>query len=164
MFLLFTPSLTRCNGFASREEVLIFAGRVDTKRYRVTATARIQGQYKSPYSNLGSSESQAFIKNFTERVGRFLKEKLQGYRGIEVTRLLNGSVVVNFIILTERNSDANVKTIELALMEGNSTGKLGVVLVGNIILEEIVDASNANSPTTSPKDKGNDFMMHVTKV
>lgn len=127
-------------------------------------TAKIQGQYKSPYSNLGSSESQAFIKNFTERVGRFLKEKLQGYRGIEVTRLLNGSVVVDFIILTERNSDANVKTIELALMEGNSTGELGVVLVGNIILEEIVDASNTNSPTTNPKDKGNDFMMHVTKV
>ena len=119
----------------------------------------IQGKYKSSYDDLGSSESRAFIKNFTESVGRFLKVQLSGYRGIEVTRLLNGSVVVDFIILVERNSNATKNAIVVALMDGNSTGQLGVVLTGDISLEEIEEASTTIIPSTSAEGKGNKILI-----
>ena len=95
-------------------------------------------------------------------MGRFLKVKLPRYRGIEVTRLSNGSVVVDFIIIMERNSNTTGNNIELALIEGNSTGELGVVLIGNIRIKEIAEASTT-STTTSTKDKGNDSVMNVAR-
>jgi len=56
-----------------------------------------------------------------------------------VTRLSNGSVVVDFVILVERNSNTTKNTIVNALIDGNSTGTLGVVLTGNINIEEVTD-------------------------
>ena len=72
-----------------------------------------------------------------------------------MTRLSAGSVVVDFIILVERNSNTTKNTIVAALIDGNSTGTLGVVLTGNISIEEITELSSTNIPTTRAVDKGN---------
>jgi len=71
-----------------------------------------------------------------------------------VTRLSNGSVVVDFVTLVERNSNTTKNTIVNALIDGNSTGTLGVVLTGNINIEEIIELST-NIPTTRAVKKGN---------
>jgi len=72
-----------------------------------------------------------------------------------VTRLSNGSVVVDFVTLVERNSNTTKNTIVNALIDGNSTGTLGVVLTGNINIEEIIELST-NIPTTRAVKKESD--------
>lgn len=94
--------------------------------------------------------------NFTDMVESFFRDaRLPGFRSIEVTMLSNGSVVVDFVILVERNSNTTKNTIIPALIDGNSTGTLGVVLIGNIRIEEITELSTTDIPTTKAVKEGN---------
>ena len=115
----------------------------------------MQASYRPSYSNLDSSESRVFILNFTDTVESFFRdERLPGFRSIQVTRLSNGSVVVDFIILIERDSNTTKNTIIAALIDGNRTGSLGMLLTGNINIEEITVLSTTNIPTTRAVEKG----------
>ena len=116
---------------------------------------KVQATYEQSYSNLDSSESLAFIKSFTDILEAFFRARLPGFLGIQVNGLSDGSVVVDFTILLERDSNATTNVIVGALKDGNSTGKLGVVITGDIGIEEITDSSTTNIPRTSAVDKGN---------
>ena len=108
------------------------------KNYKSTVT--VKANYRPSYRNLDSSESRVFIMNVTDTTESFFRnERLPRFRSIQVTRLSNGSVVVDFVILVERNSNTTKNTIVNALIDGNSTGTLGVVLTGNINIEEVTD-------------------------
>ena len=126
----------------------------------------MQASYRPSYSNLDSSESRVFILNFTDTVESFFRdERLPGFRSIQVTRLSNGSVVVDFIILIERDSNTTKNTIIAALIDGNRTGSLGMLLTGNINIEEITVLSTTNIPTTRAVAKGKKvFMIHRVKL
>ena len=56
--------------------------------------------------------------------------------------------MVDFIILVEANSNTTKDTIAASLIDGNSTGTLGVVLTGNVNIEEITELSTTEIPTT----------------
>jgi len=132
---------------------LIFLEKPPPKKYK--STVRVKANYRPSYRNLDSSESRVFIINFTDTIESFFRnERLPGFRSIQVTRLSNGSVVVDFVTLVERNSNTTKNTIVNALIDGNSTGTLGVVLTGNINIEEIIELST-NIPTTRAVKKGN---------
>lgn len=64
-------------------------------------------------------------------------------------------MVVDFTILVERNSNTTKDTIAAALIDGNSTGTLGVVLTGNVNIEEITELSPTDIPTARAVEKGN---------
>ena len=120
------------------------------------STVKVQASYRPSYSNLDSSESRVFIRNFTDTVESFFRDaRLPGFRSIQVTRLSKGSVVVDFTILVERNSNTTKDTIAAALIDGNSTGTLGVVLTGNVNIEEITELSPTDIPTARAVEKGN---------
>lgn len=53
--------------------------------------------------------------------------------------LLNGSVVVDFVILVECNFNMIKNIIIFVFIDGNSIGIFGVVLIGNIRIEEIIE-------------------------
>lgn len=53
--------------------------------------------------------------------------------------LLNGSVVVDFVILVECNFNMIKNIIIVVFIDGNSIGIFGVVLIGNIRVEEIIE-------------------------
>lgn len=53
--------------------------------------------------------------------------------------LLNGSVVVDFVILVECNFNMIKNIIIVVFIDGNSIGIFGVVLIGNIRIEEIIE-------------------------
>ncbi|KAL9955216.1 hypothetical protein ACROYT_G036506 [Oculina patagonica] len=124
------------------------------KKYETTVS--VQANYEPSYSDLDSSESRAFIENFTNKVEPFLSARLSEFRGIEVTRLSDGSVVVDFIILLEQNSNATTNAIVNALIDGNSTGELGVVLKGNISVQEITESFTTDRPRTGAREKDPD--------
>lgn len=116
----------------------------------------MQASYRPSYSNLDSSESRVFVTNFSDTVESFFRDaRLPGFRSIQVTRLSNGSVVVEFIILVEHNSNTTKDAIITALIDGNSTGTLGVVLIGNINIDEIIELSTTDIPATRAVEKGN---------
>ena len=115
----------------------------------------MEASYRTSYNDLDSSESRIFITNFTDTVESFFRDaRLPGFRRIEVTRLSKGSVVVDFIILVERHSNTTENTIIAALIDGNSTGTLGVVLTGNINIDEITELSTTDIPTTKAVREG----------
>lgn len=136
----------------------LFVEKPAPRKYETTV--RVQANYEPSYSDLDSSESRAFIKNFTNKVEPFLTARLSGFRGIEVTRLSDGSVVVDFIILLERNSNATTNTIVTALIDGNSTGKLGFVLRGNVSIQEVTEPSTTNIPRSSAREKGTNLIFN----
>lgn len=59
-------------------------------------------------------------------MGIFFSSELSEFKGIKVTMLLNGSVVVEFDIVVGKSSNASVGNIEAALKEGNSTENPGI--------------------------------------
>ena len=64
--------------------------------------------------------------------------------------------MVDFLIIVEGNSNTTKNTIIAALLDGNSTGTLGVVLIGNISIEEITELSSTTDiPTTKVVIEGN---------
>lgn len=143
-----------------RSKFFLFVEKPAPKKYETTVS--VQANYEPSYSDLDSSESRAFIKNFTNKVEPFLRARLSGFRGIEVTRLSDGSVVVDFIILLERNSNATTNAIVSALVDGNSTGELGVVLTGNISLQEITESFTTDSPRTIAREKDNNSILIIS--
>jgi len=127
--------------------IFLFLEKPPPKKFK--STVNVQASYRASYSNLDSSESRVFITNFTDTVESFFRDaRLPGFRSIQVTRLSSGSVVVDFIILVEANSNTTKDTIAASLIDGNSTGTLGVVLTGNVDIEEITELSTTDIPTT----------------
>ena len=70
--------------------------------------------------------------------------------------------MVDFLILVEGNSNTTKNTIIAALIDGNSTGTLGVVLIGNISIEEITELSSTTDiPTTKVVIEGNKGVFFI---
>ena len=121
----------------------------------------MDASYRPSYSNLSSSESRIFITNFTDTVESFFRDaRLPGFRTIEVTRLSKGSVVVDFIILVERNSNTTKNTIIATLIDGNSTGTLGFALSGDISINEITELSTTDIPTSKAAREGKKVFLN----
>ena len=101
--------------------------------------------YIPGYSNSSSTEFKTFATNFSQTVGDFLDRKLFGFKSVEVTRLADGSVVVDFDIVVEQSSNASVNVIVEALKAGNGA-ELGYIILGNVS----VIATNEHSTSSSP--------------
>lgn len=84
--------------------------------------------YKAKYNNASSLEFKNFSSDFKKTVGEFLGGKLFGFQRVEVTKLSNGSVVVDFDIVVKKSSNATVGIIVEALKDGNGT-QLGYTLL-----------------------------------
>ena len=110
--------------------------------------------YLSGYSNLSSTESRAFIRNFTSKVEFIFRVRLSNFIRVEITGLLNGSVVVDFNIVVDKSSNATESNIITALRDGNSTGALGYQLIGDITVKEVQESSTAMTPSTSATETG----------
>ena len=110
--------------------------------------------YLSAYNNLSSTESLAFISDFKSQMESIFSQKLPNYIRVEVTGLSDGSVVVNFVIVVDKSSNASVSKIITALKDGNSTGALGYRLTGDITVKEVKESSTVMTPSTSATETG----------
>ena len=104
--------------------------------------------YIPDYSNSSSAEFKTFATNFSQTVGDFLGKKLIGFEHVQVTKLENGSVVVNFDIVVQQSSNATVDVIVEALEAGNGT-ELGYTILGEVSVNTTDQPSTSSSP--SPK-------------
>ena len=111
------------------------------------ARISVNGTYVSSYRNLSSNETVNFIRYFEAKMGDFFESRLSEFKRVNVTGLLNGSVVVEFDIVVGKSSNASVDNIKAALREGNSTGSLGYTLTGKIDIKEVQESSTVVVPT-----------------
>ena len=91
--------------------------------------------YQPQYSNTSSTEFTAFASDFGKKVGPFFSGRLIGFRRVEVKKLSNGSVVVDFDIEVQKSSNATVESIVKALVDGNGTAELGYTILGTPIVK-----------------------------
>ena len=115
-----------------------------TKKFEARMT--VNETYEPGYSNSDSKEFKTFATNFSQTVEKFLRSKLSGFERVEVKRLANGSVVVDFDIVVQKSSNATVEVIVQALNDGNGGGGLGYTFLGNVS----VNATDQPSTTSSP--------------
>ena len=106
--------------------------------------------YRSEYDNSSSTEFTAFASNFSKNVEKVLSEELSGIKLVTVTRLSNGSVVVDFDIEVQQSSNASVDAIKQTLNAG-SGNDLGYTILGNVSVNATAQPSTSStaSPTTT---------------
>jgi len=131
--------------YSKTHSLLFFLQTPPEKKFK--ARISVEESYKSSYKNLSSNESVNFIKEFERNMGSFFSSELSEFKGVKVTMLLNGSVVVEFDIVVGKSSNASVGNIEAALKEGNITGILEYTLIGEIDIKEVQESSTAVVPT-----------------
>ena len=102
--------------------------------------------YIPDYSNSSSAEFKTFATSFSQTVGDFLGKKLIGFEHVQVTKLENGSVVVNFDIVVQQSSNASVKVIVEALETGNGT-ELGYTILGDVSVNATDQLSTSSTPS-----------------
>jgi len=102
--------------------------------------------YDPGYSNSSSAQFKRFATDFNQTVGEFLSKKLFGFERVEVKRLANGSVVVDFDIVVQKSSNATVDIIVQVLNEGNG-GALGYTFLGNVIVNATDQQSTSSNPS-----------------
>ena len=102
--------------------------------------------YIPGYSNSSSAEFETFATNFNQTVGDFLSKKLIGFEHVQVTKLENGSVVVNFDIVVQQSSNASEIVIVEALETGNGT-ELGYTILGEVSVNATDQLSTSSSPS-----------------
>ena len=102
--------------------------------------------YESGYSNSNSAEFVTFATNFSQTVGKFLRKKLFGFERVDVKRLANGSVVVDFDIVVQEASNATVDIIVQALNDGNG-GDLGYTFLGKVSINATDQQSTSSTPS-----------------
>ena len=125
--------------------VIILLVTPTTKTFQARMT--VNETYKPGYSNSDSTEFKTFAKNFNQTVGKFLRSKLSGFERVEVKRLANGSVVVDFDIVVQKSSNATVNVIVQALNDGNGGGGLGYTFLGNVSVNATDQPSTSSSPS-----------------
>ena len=103
--------------------------------------------YESEYSNTDSAAFKNFSAEFEQKVGDFLNETLFGFDRVEVTRLANGSVVVDFDIVVQKSSNATVDVIVQALNDGNGKKGLGYTFLGSVSVNATDQQSTSSSPS-----------------
>ena len=117
--------------------------------------------YLSSYDNLSSAESLNFTTDFKRNMGSFLSTRLSEFKRVEVTRLSNGSVVVEFYIVVGKSSTESTSDIVTVLKESNSTS-LGYTLIGDVIVEEVQESSTAVVPTRTSETGRAAFLSEFT--
>lgn len=83
--------------------VIILLGSPTTKTFKARMT--VNETYEPGYSNPSSQEFKTFACNFNQTVGEFLSQKLFCFQRVEVKKLANGSVVVDFDIVVQKSSN-----------------------------------------------------------
>ena len=111
---------------------------------------RVNETFFPGYTNLSSSESLTFIRNFTTKMEDVFSS-LSYLKQVEVKNLSHGSVLVDFNVVVHNSSNASTNAIERALENANRTGSLGYQLVGNIAVQEVQQSSSSIVPTSTAK-------------
>ena len=111
---------------------------------------RVNETFLPGYTNLSSSESLTFIRNFTTKMEDVFSS-LSYLKQVEVKNLSHGSVLVDFNVVVHSLSNASTNDIERALENANRTGSLGYQLVGNIAVQEVQQSSSSIVPTSTAK-------------
>jgi len=124
--------------------VITLLGPPTTKTFEARMT--VNETYDPGYSNSSSTEFLGFARNFNQTVGEFLSKKLFGFERVEVKRLANGSVVVDFDIVVQSSSNATVDIIIQALNDGNGGG-LGYTFLGNVSINATDQQSTSSTPS-----------------
>ena len=115
--------------------VVLFVGTLAERAFR--ARINVDEIYTSAYGDLNSEESRAFIQNFKTNVEPIFRVRLSNFERVDLKRLSNGSVVVDFDIVVKESSNATEGNVVDVLREANSTGSLGYRLTGEISVEEL---------------------------
>ena len=102
--------------------------------------------YRSEYDNHSSTEFKAFASNFGKNVENVLSKELSGIKLVDVTRLSNGSVVVDFDIVVQQSSNASVDAIKQTLKAG-SGNDLGYTILGEVSVNAADQPSTSSSPS-----------------
>jgi len=136
--------------------VIILLGPPTTKKFEARMT--VKETYEAGYSNTSSSDFKTFAENFTQRVGDFLDKKLFRFQLVEVKKLANGSVVVDFDIVVQKSSNATVDIIVKALNEGNGAG-LGYTFLGNVTVNATDQPSTSSTPSPTATVTGIDSIQ-----
>ena len=126
----------------------MFLGITVVKTFNVQI--RVNKTFLPGYTNLSSSESLTFIRNFTTKMEDVFSS-LSYLTQVEVKNLSHGSVLVDFNLVVHGLSNASTNDIERALENANRTGSLGYQLVGNIAVQEVQQSSSSIVPTSTAK-------------
>jgi len=124
--------------------VIALLGPSTTKKFEARMT--VNETYEPCYSDSSSAEFQRFATNFSQTVGEFLSKKLFGFERVEVKKLANGSVVVDFDIVVQESSNATVDDIVQALEAGNGS-ELGYTILGNVSINATDQQSTSSTPS-----------------
>ena len=132
--------------------VIILLVTPTTKKFEARMT--VNETYEPGYNNSDSTEFKTFATNFNKAVGKFLMSKLSGFERVEVKRLANGSVVVDFDIVVQKSSNATVKVIVQALNDGNGGGGLGYTFLGSVSVNATDQPSTLSIPSPTATETG----------
>jgi len=123
--------------------VIILLGASTTKKFQARMT--VDETYKAGFKDSSSTDFKIFARNFSRRVGEFLKMEFEGFEAVVVKKLANGSVVVDFDIVVQKSSDATVDIIVRALSRGNGTA-LGYIILGQVSVNSTDQPSTSSTP------------------
>ena len=122
-----------------------------TKTFQARMT--VNETYKPGYSNSSSDEFNTFATNFSHIVGEFLNKTLFGFQRVVVTKLANGTVVVDFDIVVQKSSITTVDVIVQAL-EASNQSQLGYTILGNVIVNATDQQSTSSIPSQTATAAG----------